>query len=201
MKQIQPKPYPLSWPDNQERTVSYRRENGQFSQTPASALSSLKDELRMMRINEDDYVISTNCELRLDGNPRADSRPTDPGVAVWFRRKGTLLCIACDRFNTWWKNCRAIALVIEGRRREERYGTDAMIESAWSAFEVKELPYRKPWWEVLGIAENTPIEVAEAVYRTLAKKNHPDVGGSHERMADLNAAIEDARSAAREADR
>lgn len=35
--------------------------------------------------------------------------------------------------------------------------------------------------------------MAEANYRTRARQAHPDNGGSHERMAELNAAIDEAR--------
>lgn len=44
-------------------------------------------------------------------------------------------------------------------------------------------------YAMLHIADNAPLAVAEAAYRALVKDAHPDVGGAHERMLVLNAAI------------
>lgn len=50
---------------------------------------------------------------------------------------------------------------------------------------------------MLHIAEDAPLEVAEAAYRALSRKAHPDAGGNHERMKALNLAIEAIRARAR----
>lgn len=42
---------------------------------------------------------------------------------------------------------------------------------------------------ILKITEDAPIEVAQAAYRALSKVDHPDAGGSVERMSELNWAI------------
>jgi len=52
----------------------------------------------------------------------------------------------------------------------------------------------EPWFTVLGVLPEAPIEVAEAAYRALAKKAHPDAGGSSEAMGRLSRAIEEARA-------
>lgn len=43
-------------------------------------------------------------------------------------------------------------------------------------------------YEVLQVDRNAEPDVIRAAYRVLARKNHPDAGGSAERMAALNAA-------------
>lgn len=60
---------------------------------------------------------------------------------------------------------------------------------------------RKPqrpatWWEILGVTANASLESAEAAYRTLARKHHPDrPEGNMARMQEINAAIAEARKA------
>jgi hypothetical protein len=53
---------------------------------------------------------------------------------------------------------------------------------------------KTPWRKVLEVADDASIGDAEAAYRALAQKRHPDVGGSKEQMAELNAAVAAARS-------
>jgi hypothetical protein len=43
-------------------------------------------------------------------------------------------------------------------------------------------------WDVLHLKPTAPPELVTAAYRTLAKKCHPDTGGSNERMRELNKA-------------
>lgn len=48
-------------------------------------------------------------------------------------------------------------------------------------------------YQRLGILPDAPLEVAEAAYKALARRAHPDAGGSTVRMQQLNAAIEQIR--------
>lgn len=50
-------------------------------------------------------------------------------------------------------------------------------------------------YAALHLADDAPLEVAEAAYRALVKTAHPDFGGSHAAMIVLNAAIEQIRAA------
>jgi hypothetical protein len=167
--------------------------------TIATAYASLVDEINRSADTISHFQVSSMVPVGKQGRPLAEYeyKATDPGVAVWLKRRGKWICIACDRFTRPSANMRAIALIIEGRRREERFGTAAMVEASWAAFEAPSLPERSPaapsWWQVLGVAQDAPTEVVEAAYRALAAKHHPDRGGSHEAMARLNAAIEAAR--------
>lgn len=48
----------------------------------------------------------------------------------------------------------------------------------------------KNYYNILGIPHDATIKVIQAAYRDLAKKHHPDLGGSHENMIELNEAWE-----------
>lgn len=61
-------------------------------------------------------------DIRLDGLPRADARPTDPAVIISFKSKHGPLRYFCDQFRGWQDNVRAIALGLEALRKVERYG-------------------------------------------------------------------------------
>ena len=46
------------------------------------------------------------------------------------------------------------------------------------------------WYEILQVSPNAEPEVIRAAYRVLARKHHPDHGGSRQRMIDVNNAFE-----------
>ena len=203
------RPYPLTWPSGQPRTRTRRRSKfggkaGRWS------FGQARDDLlaEVARLNASHVVLSTNVRLRLDGLPYANERaPEDPGVAVYFRRRvnGELrpFVVACDTYDRIADNCRAIKLTIEALRSIERHGSSALLEQAFSGFSALP-PARtgiRSWQEVLEIsptgADLVPnaalLAIAEQRYRRLAQEHHPDRGGSHERMAELNDAIRRAR--------
>lgn len=53
------------------------------------------------------------------------------------------------------------------------------------------------WSAVLGVSRNADREEIRMAFRRLSKENHPDRGGSHDAMANINRAYEDARKAGR----
>jgi len=48
------------------------------------------------------------------------------------------------------------------------------------------MPSSDDLYQVLQVAPDAEPEVIRAAYRALAQKHHPDAGGSHDRMAQLN---------------
>lgn len=179
--------YPLSWPEGFPRAKS--REKGQFRTTLAGALENVRSSLlafgRDSGVPISNIVLSSNVSLGMNA-------PPDPGVAVWFVWDGEQRCIAVDRYETAAANLQAIHHVLEARRTELRHGTLALVRAAFRGF-VPSLPAPgRPWRDVLGFNPGgRPItpEMIETVYRRLAKERHPDApGGSHEAMAELNAA-------------
>jgi hypothetical protein len=181
--------YPLSWPPGFPR--SKLREKGQFKTTLHGALNNVRDSLRKFAADSrrklDGLVISSNYSLGVEN-------PQDPGVSVWFTWDGLQVCIPVDRYNSVAANLQAIHHVIEARRVELRHGTLALVRASFTGFAALPPPSsRRPWRTVLQVTADTTLENAERVYKIMARTAHPDSGGSHEAMAELNIAINEAR--------
>ena len=177
--------YPLHWPDGYPRTAPIRRRSGNFHVRPGDAMADLISEIHRNRDPSAGFVISTNLELRQDGLPRASGRnPEDPGVAIYFQREGRNVAIACDRYDAPWKNMRAIHLTLDAIRAIGRHGAAQAADRAFAGFVL--LPPPKQWHEVLGVAKTATVDEITAAHRALAFKHHPDRGGSHERIAEIN---------------
>ena len=96
--------------------------------------------------------------------------------------------LSCSRFYVYRQNLRAIFLILHSLRLAAERGIMEDLAKAATAM----LPpgkVKRPPHEVLGIASDAPLDLAEAAYKVAAKKSHPDAGGSDERMMELNEAI------------
>jgi hypothetical protein len=189
--------YPLQWPAGRPRTDHWRRERSAFEVTLARARDDIIREVQLLvgKYNSPHTVISSNLALRNDGLPLARQPRTadDPGVAVYFTRKGKQLSFACDRWTKVEDNMRAIAKTIEALRGIDRWGTGDMLEAAFTGFVALPAPgAQKEWWEVLGVARLATAEECRHAYRRLAALHHPDRGGDATLMAQINAAYEKA---------
>lgn len=191
--------YPLQWPDGWPRTSSYERRmpGDKFGRylTIAKARDRLISELRLLGVDDWDIVISSNLELRNDGLPRSQQRRiSDPGVAVYFTRDGTQLCMAHDLWNAAEANINALALAISGLRQMERHGGAQMVERAFTGFAALPPPITgaRPWYEILEISPDASFNDIQSAYRRKAYQNHPDKGGDAEAMAAVNAAYQQA---------
>lgn len=101
------------------------------------------------------------------------------------------MCMPCDKWDRLPDNIAAIAAHIDATRKIERYGVQS-VEEAFAGFVA--LPPPLNWKQILGV-RGVSLDEAESAYRELAKRHHPDRGGSVVKMAELN----QARDAAREA--
>lgn len=185
-------PYPLAWPHNIPRWKG-NREPGRFNTTLTGAMRNVEASLRLFAKDSGKplkgLVISSNVTL-------GQNKPADPGVAIWFEWDGLAVCIPVDRYATVEANLQAIHHIIEARRTEIRHGTLALVRATFQGFAALPSPgAKRSWREVLCIDNNPnrrqPVsrDMIEHAYRELAKKRHPDTdGGSHEAMAELNAA-------------
>jgi hypothetical protein len=176
--------YPLSWPHAFPRAKT--RERGAFKTTLAGALKNVEDSLRRFATDSgkklEGVVMSSNVTLGVQ-------RPADPGVAVWFTWDGLGVCIAVDRYLTVEANLQAIHHIIEARRVELRHGTLALVRATFQGFLSLPAPAGSHWSDVLKLPKAASREDVKAAYRMLASRYHPDKqGGSHEKMAELNAA-------------
>lgn len=187
--------FPLHWPDGWPRTKTPAR--SRFDVSFAAARDGLLEQIA--RMGGRYVVLSTNIELRRDGLPYANQQtPDDPGVAVYFERKGKQMVFACDRWDRVKDNIRAIQKTIEAMRGIERWGASDMLERAFSAFEALPAPGEtvpRSWRDVLGFEPPYGVitrERIEGAYRLQAKHAHPDAGGSAEAFAELTRARDDA---------
>ncbi len=182
--------YPLAWPPGFPR--AQRREAGRFKTTLPVALKNVQESLRLFGSDSgkpmSGLVMSSNVTL-------GHERPADPGVAVYFTWEQLQVCIPVDRYDTVAANLQAIHHIIEARRVELRHGTLALVRATFQGFKLLEAP--RAWQSVLGIGPGEMVDTAkiESRYRELAKKFHPDHGGSAALMSELNIARDQARAA------
>ena len=194
-----PTRHPLHWPAGWKRLPSWQRKAATFSRhkkdlTVYDGVQRVLAELERMGISEADVIVSTDVRTRLDGLPRSgEPKPSDPGAAVyWQPPVGPMRCMAIDRYDEVADNLAAIAATLEAMRAIERHGGAAILDRAFAGFAALPAPGAvRDWWEVLGVPRNSSADEVTAAYRRLASAAHPDKpGGSHERMAALNAAKE-----------
>jgi hypothetical protein len=187
--------YPLEWPAGWRRTPPDQRIDAPFrtkmttTRRLSVTLATGRLEVELQRLGADDPVLSTNVSLRMDGRPRSDENPRDPGAAVYFRFKGKATVLACDRFISVADNIAAIAGHVESLRRIDRYGVGS-LEQALAGYKALPADTAANWRAVLGFsAEARPtVDDVNDAFRRLAREHHPDVGGDEVRMAHLNRA-------------
>jgi hypothetical protein len=198
--------YPLQWPLGRKRTESWHRERAKFEVSFARARDNIVQEVGRLagRYPDPQIVISTNIALRRDGLPLASQRaPDDPGVAVYFLYKKRQMSFACDRWLKIEHNMQAIAKTIEALRGIARWGTGDMLEAAFTGFEALPAPQTngaarpRTWREVMEFPPQAVVsaDMVSARFRRLASVRHPDAGGSHEAMSELNRARDEALAA------
>lgn len=185
--------YPLQWPAGWRRIESYKRKGGTFKNygrqlSVIDGCERVLEQLALLKISRDDAVISTNIPTRLDGLPRGDARlPTDPGVAVYWRKSKATQCMAIDRYSTVPHNLAAIAATLEALRAIERHGGGEILDRAFTGFTA--LPAPEQWFQVLGVSAHASQDEIERAYRRLAMDCHPDrSGGDGSKMVRINKA-------------
>ena len=194
-----PTRYPLALPEGWKRMPSYQRKTATFSRqgkalTVFDGVQRVLDELQRLGVHQDDVIVSTNLQTRLDGRPRSNQgRPGDPGVCVYWQKsaKEPMRCMAVDRYNEVQDNLAAVAATLEAMRSIERHGGAAILDRAFTGFAALPAPVagQRDWWTVLGLQPDASVDEIRIAHRALAGKVHPDrQGGSAELMAQINAA-------------
>lgn len=170
--------YPLHWPQRQPRSRHRIRNMLWRDATVSTASVQIEDEVR--RFDGRDLVLSTNLALRIDGFPRSGQpEPADPGVAIYFTRKGKPLVFACDRYCYVRWNLRAIGMHLAAMRGMERWGCGTLDQAFAGYAQLPEHASGPNWWSVLG-CQQPPRDADElqAAYRAAARVAHPDAGGN-----------------------
>lgn len=187
-------PYPLVWPPGWPREA-YRT----YAARQVSDLSIAESRDRLFRqldhMRADRVVLSTNLPINTRGEPRGDApNPSDPGVALYFYRKGVQLCFTRDKYTKVATNIWSLAKGLEYLRGLERHGGSHLMERAFSGFVAAlPMPRIRDWREVLEAPYATTLEEARVAYRSAALKHHPDHGGSADDMSAVNNAWEQAQ--------
>lgn len=208
--------FPLSWPDGWKRTAPVSRVHAQFGRTDtrlndqgqllyagkkrlsvADALQRLLGELRHMGIPDWNVIVSTNVPLRLDGMPRSDKEPADPGAAVYWKKndKQVMRCMAIDRYTRVADNLAAIAATLEAMRAIERHGGGTILERAFLGFAALPEKASSSWRQVFGISTTAAATwpMVEERFRALAQVHHPDKGGDRAKFEEIVQARDAAR--------
>lgn len=197
--------YPLTWPENQKRTVSHRRRYVKFKVTLGRARDDLMREPGLLGAK--DITVSSNVPTRRDGLPYCGARePNDPGVAVYFDRevgdsyprKRVPFVVACDSYDKVTQNIRAVGVTIEALRAIQRHGATEMLEQAFTGFAALPPAHRDdPWWETLGVAKTADAETINRAFRELAALHHPDKGGDVQIFSKISAAYTESKEVLR----
>lgn len=199
--------YPLQWPDGWPRTKTHNREDGRsrfqkghWQNRTYTTINTTRVQLaeELERLGARNVVLSTNVELRLDGQPYSNRRPPDdPGIAVYFSLDGEPMVMAQDAFQRVPDNIRSLTLAIEGMRQMQRHGGGTMLKRAFSGFTALPPPDQmsmivteppKNWWDVLGVAHDASWAVIKGAHRGLVM----EAGGS---TTEINAAFDAAKKA------
>ncbi len=167
--------YPLYWPESWPRSKYQKRARfGDHSVTEGRKM--LESQVRLFGGSA--LIISSNLELRLDGNPRSNQRqPLDRGVAIFFKRGKEEMALACDVYSTVEDNLWALCRTLDALRQIERDGSPALINRAFKGFAALPDPNTRKWYEILGVPETADNVAIKARYIELAKQYHPDHGG------------------------
>lgn len=186
--------YPLQWPagwlraKGRERAAFSTKQSADGRLSIFQATARLEQQLDLLRARNP--ILSTNVQLRLDGRPRSDMEPSDPGAAVYFGFRGKATVFACDRWTRVADNIAAIAAHIDAIRRVERYGIGS-LEQALAGYKALPADSAADWRRVFSLpAGHVTADQLDEAYKRLAREHHPDVngGGNHDRMTQINRA-------------
>ena len=182
--------YPLTWPPGWPRTPQSKQGPSRFNTPYEKAVRKLREELRMLGAKN--VVVSSDVPVRRDGMMYSDAskrRINNPGVAVYFTLNKKPMCMARDAYWTPHENITGLMHAISHMRGLSRHGGDHMMYQAFEGFTALPAPAAKrSCWEVLGVTPNASAEEIIRAHKEKARAAHPDTGGTHHAMAELNAA-------------
>lgn len=186
--------FPLDWPAGWPR-APYRQASrfGANGEKPSIGKGTKEIMIELERMSATEVVISSNLELRNDGLPRARQAALgyDPGVAVYFKRKGQAQVIACDLYDRPGCNLHACALTLDAIRGIKRWGSSQLMERAFTGFKALAQFAEGNWRSLMQLPARCEWDTVEHQYKHLAKQWHPDnqETGSDEKFKKLQLAF------------
>lgn len=95
----------------------------------------------------------------------------DKTVTLTYTKNGKQVNLQMDKQDRAIDNLRVLYLAVEAMRLNEKRGLAEVLQSAYLQLQA---PIQKDPYRVLGIMPEAALEAAESVYRTMARKYHPD---------------------------
>lgn len=117
----------------------------------------------------------------------------DRTVILKYTKNGQNFVLSMGKQARAVENLRVLYIAINAIRMNERRGIGEIMANIYLQISSGSSAEKSPY-EVLGLQQGLPISVYESMYKELVKKSHPDVGGSEEKMMELNKAIEKIRN-------
>lgn len=171
--------------------------------------AALKSEIQKTLDRMGGWGLKLDCQLTGRSASRAMQTKEERAVTAHFRMYTTTdqpphdITITMRRRERAVDNLQAIATALEELRMARYHETDQIqmliyrqlypVEPKMAPPPINPAAHIPYHYQVLGLNPGAPLIVAEAAYKALARRAHPDAGGSTERMQLLNAAIEQVR--------
>jgi hypothetical protein len=183
------------WPN----APTKNRERSRFDSTYTQTLVLLERELNQLKAKDVYIHLWLSFEqIKQDGTPYANAKPTQPGVIISFTGKHGLVKMPCDTFDRWHDNLRAIALSLEALRKVDRYGCAQQGEQyrGWLALPPATSNIQTPqdaanfFAQYCDFPPHAIWRNLDVAYKQAVRKCHPDTGGSHELFIRLQQALQ-----------
>ncbi len=146
----------------------------------------IADEFRLWGVDE--WEISQPRGARFQGwNQTEEDRTVD----LRYKKNGREVVLSMGNQSRAVDNIRVLYLAINSMRLNEKRGISEVLQQAYKQLAAPEGAINIDPYKELGVMKGGDLEVYESVYRTMARKYHPDnkPDGSAERMERLNQAI------------
>lgn len=173
------------WPGKPTRSP----EKARFTSGYRESLDLLDKELA--QVNARNVIVQAYFErhqLRGDGWPYSNARPSQSGLIVSFTSNKGALSFPCDKYTSFDDNLRAIALSLQALRAVDRYGVTQRAEQyqGWAQIEapkpevmtaedaarfVSVAAYGTPRFTTEIVSDT---EARKKAYRSAAAMLHPD---------------------------
>lgn len=189
-----------STPESERQRFPFMRNAGNFRREPMplpETLDLLDREAAFLGADEIVIeVVGPSTLVRASGRLRADARLDHPGVGVYLDTRHGDLRYATDWCFRWQDNVRAVALALEALRKVDRYGVTGSGEqyrgftalppggtaiAMGAAMTVEDAARLICTLDGHSVDDFEPLirdsHLRRSVFRSLAKRLHPDVGG------------------------